>query len=171
MRRRRVLALALVASLAVVAAAGCGGDDDDTAGAPPRSNGTATTTATNDGGSSSNGSTGGALSQSEFVRKAEAACATFEQKFEESLANFDPSSGDVSEVAGKAADALHGVADELRKIGYPSGKHDEANQLYDAIDKAADEMKADPRKVVDDSEGNNQIDTLSKDLGLHACGV
>jgi hypothetical protein len=158
-----------VASLVLVAAAGCGGDDDDSAGASPQSNGTsATTTTTKTDGSSSAGGSGSGLSQSEYVQRAQAACTKFEQKFASSLQNFDPANGDIAEVAGKAADALHGIADELRGIGYPNGKQDEANKLYDAIDKAADQMQADPQQVVD-TEGD-QIDVLAKDVGLESCG-
>jgi hypothetical protein len=167
--RLRLLALALVASLVLVVAAGCGGDDDDSAGASPQSNGTsATTTTTKADSSSTAGGSGSGLSQSEYVQRAQAACTEFEQKFASSLQNFDPANGDIAEVAGKAADALHGIADELRGIGYPNGKRDEANKLYDAIDKAADQMQADPQQVVE-AEGN-QIDALAKNVGLESCG-
>jgi hypothetical protein len=167
--RLRLVALALVASLVLVVAAGCGGDDDDSAGASPRSNGaTATTTTAKDDGSSAANGSGGGLPQSEYVQRAQAACTKFEQKFAASLENFNPSSGDITEVAGKAADALHGIADELRGIGYPNGKQDAANKLYDAIDEAADQMQADPQRVVE-TEGN-QIGVLAKDVGLESCG-
>jgi hypothetical protein len=169
--RLRLLALALVASLVLVGVAGCGGDDDDSAGASPQSNGTSATTTTANADSSasaSGGSSGGGLSQSEFVQRAQAACTQFEQKFASSLQNFDPANGDIAEVAGKAADALHGIADELRGIGYPNGKQDEANKLYDAIDKAADQMQADPQQVLD-TDGD-QIDALAKSVGLESCG-
>jgi len=150
MHHFRVVTAAVAISLGLSLVAGaCGGDDDSTSNH--------------------------ALSKSEFKQKTDAACEEFSNQLQSSLANIDASKAtdaQVKEVAGKAADALHSVADKLRGIGYPEGLQDEAAQFYDGLDKAADALEKDPSvlKTGDTPKEFSDLDQLSEKLDITNCG-
>jgi hypothetical protein len=120
------------------------------------------------------GSSGGsALSQSEYKSKTDAACNDMQKQLETEAKKIDISkASDVKGLAKTYANLLHDTADKLRKIGYPKGKKDTANEFYDAIDTAADKLSSNP----DVLQGENapaefkKIDDLAKELGITSCG-
>jgi hypothetical protein len=150
MHQFRVVAAAVAVTMSVSLVAGaCGGDDDSVSNQ--------------------------ALSKSEFKQKTDAACEEFSSQLQSSLSNVDASKAtdaQVQEVAGKAADALHSVADKLRGIGYPEGLQDEAQQFYDGLDKAADALENDPNvlKTGDTPKEFSDLDKLSAKLDITNCG-
>jgi hypothetical protein len=143
MSRVRVL---VAASLATAVIAGCGWDDG--------------------GGASKQ------LSSADFKKQANDVCTNLQSDLEKSLQGFDPSKdSSIEGAAGKFADALHRIADDLRNVGYPEGKQDEANAFYDAIDDAATKIEDDPKTLTDtDSKAFDDLDEKAKAVGLESCG-
>jgi hypothetical protein len=148
-RVRVVAAAALAAMFAVSALAACGGDDDDSGGSASKQ-----------------------LSSADFKKQADEVCSNLQSDLEQSLQGTDPTKqASIEEAATKVGDALHKIAGELRDVGYPEGKQDEANAFYDAIDTAGDKIASDPKLLSDTSSKEfDNLDKLAKDVGLSSCG-
>jgi hypothetical protein len=142
--RGSVRATVSAAAVAAVAFAGCGGDDG-----------------------------GDELSQADFEREAEAVCTRADEETREIFREADLEDDDVlDDVAGRYADLLRSSADELRDVGYPEGKQDEANEFYDQMDALADRVDDDPAvfRAEEEPEEFSDLDTLAEEIGLADCG-
>jgi hypothetical protein len=144
MRRTAMLFSGLLLTAATLAA--CGGDDG-----------------------------GGELSAADFKKQTEGVCESAGKKAGEIFKEFDGEDDDqLDEAANKYADLMREIADDLREVGYPEGKEDQANEFYDTFDDVADKLEDDPELLNATDEDLppeiERLDELEKELDLESCG-
>ncbi|MCU1426832.1 MAG: hypothetical protein JWL83_832 [Actinomycetia bacterium] len=120
------------------------------------------------------GSSGGAsVSQSQYKTKTDAACKSLQKDLNVVVAKMSlKTPAGIKAAATAYADILTRVANDMRKIGYPAGKKDLANQFYAALDQAAAKLKSDPNVLKSSAVPAEftKISSLAKQLGLTNCG-
>jgi hypothetical protein len=150
----RLAALGVGALAIVLVVAGCGG-----------------------GGSSTSTSS---ISKAQFIKKADAVCATGNKRLEADFAAFlqekknlrDPSEADFEELVGKVVvPNLDREIKEIRALGVPSGDEDEVGEIVTAIEEGLETAENDPKAAVNSSEAVFGVSSrLAKEYGLEVCG-
>lgn len=149
---------AIIASLAVIAlvAAGCGGGN-------------------NNGGGSVTGST--SLTKAEFISKGDAICEKGEKKFPaemEAFAQEHKVTKRISQALGEEATqtvlvpSLQAQADQLARLGAPSGEEDEVEAIVGGLQGVLAEAEDDP-SVIESAGQLAEVANLAKSYGFEVC--
>jgi hypothetical protein len=161
-----VLALVLAAGLI---AAGCGDDDDETTAA-------SVPTTTTSGATGATGATGEALTKDEFIKQADAICASGDKTINEAFDALGPGepSGQEQEqvITDTVVPEVQGEIDGIRALTPPAGDEEEVGAILDAAQSAVDEVKADPSLLTEQNAEDpfKEANQLAKEYGLKECG-
>jgi hypothetical protein len=120
------------------------------------------------------GSSSKPLSKSDYKQQTDQACNGFQKNLITAVAKFDEKKeSSVRQTATKTSALLHQVADDLRKVGYPTGLKDEANAFYDGLDKAADSLSNNPDGLKSSTSPKEfkDLESLAKKIGITTCGT
>lgn len=157
MSNRLIIAVAGAAVLAVVAV-GCGGGGDGS------------------GGTAS-------LSKPEFVKKANAICASGEKEIESSFESFakehnlsesHPPNHEESEEAANTIliPSIEKQVGDIRDLGAPKGESQQVDEILSAVEAALDKAKQDPAAFIEEEGGNSfaKANRMAREYGLTTCG-
>jgi hypothetical protein len=118
---------------------------------------------------------GGELSAADYKKQTEGVCESAGKKATTIFKDFTGEDEQkLEDAANEYADVMRELADDLREVGYPEGKQDEADEFYDTFDELADMLEDDPdllNKTDDDlPEEVKRLEELEKELDLESCG-
>lgn len=134
-------------------------------------------------GSSSSGSGNGApsLTKAEFIKQGDAICARGQEKFAGEVEAFTKKkklnpSGPLSKaqqeelIRAVFVPSLQAQADELEKLGVPSGEEDQADALVEELHGALSEAEDDPSVLIGPPSGSLvKAAALAKQYGFKVC--
>ena len=142
--------------LVAMAIAGCGGSDD----------------------SETSGGEQEALSKAEWVKQADAICTKANDRQEALLQKAaqdvtgSPSKSDQADfVVNAGVPPLREAAASLEELGAPAGEEEKAEAFIDALEKALDEIEAEPVEFSEAKiEPFTPVERQAEKLGLEICG-
>lgn len=147
MSRSKLCALASGLVIAV-GVAGCGGGDNSTTAAPTKD---------------------------EFITQADAICKQGDEELQAAgrdlAAGGKPSDEEVNQfISDTLVPNLENQAEKLRALGAPEGDEAQVNAIVDGLDKAVEEVKADPTGLASGGVSFGEVNKLAQDYGLADCG-
>lgn len=153
MKRTAVLpALVLALSLALT---GCGGDDDTNTTSDP--------------------TTAAALTKTEFITQADAACKAGDAVVDaaaEALGESTAEADIIAFVTDTVIPNVQGQHDAIEALGAPEGDEDEITAILDALQSGIDDLAADPGAITTATESPfADANQLAGDYGLKECGA
>lgn len=156
MSNRGLLAGVLFLCLAAIAIAGCGGGSDETASGESET-----------------------LSKAQWVKQADAICAKANSRQEAVLrkeaqeAGGAPTKSEQEDFVHNAGvPPLREAAASLGELGAPAGAEEKAEAFIDALEKATDEIEAEPLEFIEaKSQAFTPVERQAEQLGLKVCGT
>ena len=119
-----------------------------------------------------------ALSKSEFVKQGNGICAKATEAREkavvEILKGADPKASQKAlqqEAADKTVPYYEGAAEEIDDLGAPEGDETQVEELVDAMEEAAAQVKANPQTAITGNLPFRKANEAAESYGLDACVI
>ena len=177
------IAGALAIALILVGCGGNGGDSTTASDASTSSAASTTSPGTDSTTSPSGDSTTSSLSKAEFIKKADAICASGAKRTQSEYAAYveekkisgkkEPTPAQYAEVSEDIqVPAFKRQTEEIRALGAPAGEEDKVTALLDAVDAGIEKLEeADPKEALESSSSMfAEADKLAGAYGLKVCG-
>lgn len=132
------------------------------------------------GSSSSTNSTTASISKSEFLKQGNAICEEGNEEIGETFESFakdhnlseknPPSKAEMTEVSEEVVPLIRKQVEGVEALGLPEGAEKEAEEVFDAVDAALQEVEEDPSVVAEESgDPFAKANKLAREFGLTKC--